>query len=109
MVQIDLKEQLNNTHEKVQNSNDIKHGRISIPSEPTGTGTSGFNSAKSSVREILQNQKSATRRKSKSQNRARKALRTITFILGTFRILSQKKLFLHLSFTRVSMSHYKSN
>jgi type IV secretory pathway VirD2 relaxase len=89
MVQIDLKGQLNysnTTHEQVQNSNEIKNGRISLSSEVTGIGTSGFNSAKSSVREILQNQKATTRRKSKSQNRARKALRTITFILGMFQL-----------------------
>ena len=87
MVQIDIKEQLNYTPEPVQIMNEIKNGRISLPAEGTGT-ISGLNSAKSSVREILQNQKSTNRRKSKSQNRARKALRTITFILGKYSLFN---------------------
>ncbi|CAF1087855.1 unnamed protein product [Rotaria sp. Silwood1] len=93
MTHIDLKERLNqtlnntnynnkNNHEQIQDSNENKNGRLVLISE--GTITSGSTSAKSSVRELVQNQKAANHRKSKSQNRARKALRTITFILGAF-------------------------
>ncbi|CAF1126674.1 unnamed protein product, partial [Didymodactylos carnosus] len=52
-------------------------------SDRTGI-TSGTSSTKSSVKELIQNQRPPIHRKSKSQNRARKALRTITFILGAF-------------------------
>jgi len=91
MAQIDLKGQLdylNNIHEKNRNGNEIKNGQILATNDGTGSGsaTTGSNSAKSSIRELLQTQKSNSRRKSKSQNRARKALRTITFILGMFNI-----------------------
>jgi predicted sulfurtransferase len=85
MAQIDIKDQLdysNTIHEPTKN--ETKNGRISVSNEGTGSVTTGSSSAKSSIRELLQSQKSATRRKSKSQNRARKALRTITFILGMF-------------------------
>jgi len=87
MAQIDIKDQLdysNTIHEPNINANETKNGRISVSNEGTGSATTGSSSAKSSIRELLQTQKSATRRKSKSQNRARKALRTITFILGMF-------------------------
>lgn len=80
MAQIDIKD-LSNCPKKItpeQNEN----GRISVPNEGTVSGTTGSNSAKSSLRELLQNQRTTSRRKSKYQNRARKALRTITFILG---------------------------
>ena len=46
------------------------------------TSTTNVTFAKSSIKELVNNQKLNSRRKSKSQNRARKALRTITFILG---------------------------
>ncbi|CAF0773094.1 unnamed protein product [Rotaria sordida] len=87
MTHIDLKERLNqtinnNNHEQIQDSNENKNGRLILMSE--GTITSGSTSAKSSVKELVQNQKTTNHRKSKSQNRARKALRTITFILGAF-------------------------
>jgi hypothetical protein len=87
MTQIDIKDQLdysNTKHEPKLNGNEIKNGRISMSNEGTGSGTTGSSSTKSSIRELLQSQKLTTRRKSKSQNRARKALRTITFILGMF-------------------------
>jgi hypothetical protein len=87
MAQIDIKGQLdysNNPPEPKINTNEIKNGRLSMQNDGTGSVTAGLNSAKSSIRELLQNQKSNNRRKSKSQNRARKALRTITFILGMF-------------------------
>jgi hypothetical protein len=77
MAQIDIKDQ-----SKMITSEQNENGRISAPNEGTGSATTGSNSAKSSLRELLQSQKSSSRRKSKSQNRARKALRTITFILG---------------------------
>ncbi len=76
MAQIDIKDQPKTMPEQNEN------GRISVPNDAAGSGTTGSNSAKSSLRELLQSQKSTSRRKSKSQNRARKALRTITFILG---------------------------
>lgn len=85
MVQIDVKNQTNcstKIYEEVVNEN--KSTRPSLATDGTLTGTTSSNSAKSSIRELLQNQKSIHRRKSKSQNRARKALRTITFILGMF-------------------------
>ena len=66
--------------QNLENNNENKNGRMPAISE--GTGTSGSTSAKSSMKELVRNQKSVNRRKSKSQNRARKALRTITFILG---------------------------
>ena len=78
------KESLNqtdkNTSEPIKDSNENKNGRMVVINE--GTLTSGSTSAKSSVKEPGQNQKAPNHRKSKSQNRARKALRTITFILG---------------------------
>jgi hypothetical protein len=85
MAQIDLKGRCNNTtptiiQEQIQDNNENKNGRMPIISE--GTVTSGSTSAKSSIKELVRNQKSVNHRKSKSQNRARKALRTITFILG---------------------------
>lgn len=83
MAQIDSKGRLNSintTQEFIHDNIEIKNGRTGIFSE--GTVTSGSTSAKSSVKEIVSNQKSVNHRKSKSQNRARKALRTITFILG---------------------------
>lgn len=92
MAQIDSKGRMNNNNhppnlininqEQVQDPNDTKNGRMPLMSE--GTATSGSTSAKSSIKELVRNQKSVTHRKSKSQNRARKALRTITFILGRF-------------------------
>ncbi|CAF0842818.1 unnamed protein product [Didymodactylos carnosus] len=68
---------LNSDEEKIGSGNQFGGG------ERAGI-TSGSTSAKSSVKELVRNQKSANHRKSKSQNRARKALRTITFILGAF-------------------------
>lgn len=91
MTHIDLKERLNqtsNNHEKIQDINENKNGRMVLTSE--GTITSGSTSAKSSIKELVQNQKPTTHRKSKSQNRARKALRTITFILGMFHNIFKK-------------------
>ncbi len=87
MAQIDIKQPLNlSKSNQESDDNEAKNGRISVPNDRTGSVTTGLNSAKSSIRELLQNQKSNSRRKSKSQNRARKALRTITFILGMFDI-----------------------
>ena len=91
MAQMDHKGRLNNTtsttttttltSEQTQDStNENKNGRMPLMSE--GTITSGSTSAKSSVKELVGNQQAPNHRKSKSQNRARKALRTITFILG---------------------------
>jgi len=90
MTQIDLKFRNNNTvttmtntnQEQIHDSNENKNGRTPLISE--GTVTSGSTSAKSSIKELVRTQKPTTRRKSKSQNRARKALRTITFILGMY-------------------------
>jgi hypothetical protein len=62
----------------------VQQDRQPIVSEQMTSDVRGSMSNKSSVRELVQNQKLANRRKSKSQNRARKALRTITFILGKF-------------------------
>ncbi|CAF3405202.1 unnamed protein product [Rotaria sp. Silwood1] len=87
MAQIDVKGQINyldTTHKQVENGNDIKSGRPSLATEGTMIGTTSSNSAKSSIKDLIHTQKSIHRRKSKSQNRARKALRTITFILGAF-------------------------
>lgn len=82
MAQIDVKERLNHTNsqEPTPDMNENKNGRMVVISE--GTVTSGSTSAKSSFKELVHNQKQPSHRKSKSQNRARKALRTITFILG---------------------------
>ena len=89
MAQMDHKGRSNNTtstttttltSEQTQDGNESKNGRMPLTSE--GTITSGSTSAKSSVKELVGNQKPPNHRKSKSQNRARKALRTITFILG---------------------------
>ncbi|CAF1267532.1 unnamed protein product [Rotaria magnacalcarata] len=86
MTQTDVRERLNQTnntsHEPIQDSSENKNGRMVVISE--GTVTTGSTSAKSSFKELVQNQKTPIHRKSKSQNRARKALRTITFILGAF-------------------------
>jgi len=91
MTQIDLKLRNNNNtvttmininEDQIQDSNENKNGRLPLTSE--GTITSGSTSAKSSVKELVRNQKAPNHRKSKSQNRARKALRTITFILGMY-------------------------
>ena len=97
MAQIDLKERTstinnNNTsmtttaaviiQEQILENMESKNGRMPVISE--GTGTSGSTSAKSSMKELVQNRKATNHRKSKSQNRARKALRTITFILGIY-------------------------
>ena len=85
MAQIDSKGRFNYTNitqEHIQDVNEIKNGRPIVFSE--GTVTSGSTSAKSSVKELVSNPKPINHRKSKSQNRARKALRTITFILGRF-------------------------
>jgi hypothetical protein len=87
MAQIDLKGRINcphnnNIQEQIHDSNENKNGRMALISE--GTVTSGSTSAKSSVKELVRTPKSPNHRKSKSQNRARKALRTITFILGRF-------------------------
>ncbi|UJR20643.1 hypothetical protein I4U23_023768 [Adineta vaga] len=90
MTQFDVKDQSTGSNplpEPIQNETELKTTRISTVNEATGIGTSTTTtsgSTKSSVRELLQSQKTTTRRKSKSQNRARKALRTITFILGAF-------------------------
>ena len=95
MAQIDVKSQLDfpiAAPEPIEN--ETKNGRISVPNEGTGSVTTGTNSAKSSIRELLQSQKSTSRRKSKYQNRARKALRTITFILGMSDIFSFQNLLL---------------
>lgn len=89
MVQIDIKKS-NETSTNIPDSiivpNDAKNGRLSSAQNDVSAATMpvGTNSAKSSIRELLNSQKSSNRRKSKSQNRARKALRTITFILGAF-------------------------
>ncbi len=87
MAQIDIKGRLNypnnNLQEQIQENNDNKNG-LTMPIISEGTVTSGSLSPKSSVKELVRNQKPANHRKSKSQNRARKALRTITFILGMF-------------------------
>lgn len=83
MAQIDFKGRFNPTNvlqETVHDITETRNGRSAIVSE--GTITSGSTSAKSSVKELVGNPKPITHRKSKSQNRARKALRTITFILG---------------------------
>ncbi|CAF1284122.1 unnamed protein product [Adineta steineri] len=84
MAQIDIKEHLDNSIRISEQIEPNKNGQIFSVHETTGTGTVSSNSTKSSVRELLQSQKTTTRRKSKTQNRARKALRTITFILGAF-------------------------
>lgn len=84
MAQIDItesKEEIITKNIEVP-ENEMKNDRMSVPNDVACTATTGLNSAKSSIRELLQSQKSSSRRKSKSQNRARKALRTITFILG---------------------------
>jgi len=83
MAQIDIRGRLNNLQEQIQENNDNKNG-LTMPTISEGTVTSGSLSPKSSVKELVRNQKPANHRKSKSQNRARKALRTITFILGMF-------------------------
>jgi hypothetical protein len=89
MAQIDLKGRFNNPIppiifplESIPDINETKNGRMPLTSE--GTITSGSTSAKSSVKELVRNTKAPNHRKSKSQNRARKALRTITFILGMY-------------------------
>ena len=87
MAQIDIKDQPN-CLPKITTPEQNENARVSVPNDGTGSATTGSNSAKSSLRELLQNQKSTSRRKSKSQNRARKALRTITFILGKSNIFS---------------------
>ena len=90
MAQMDLK-QPNETPPVIKiesTENETKHDRMPATIDGPGSVTTGTNSAKSSIRELLQSQKSSNRRKSKSQNRARKALRTITFILGMFSSLS---------------------
>jgi uncharacterized protein with beta-barrel porin domain len=92
MAQIDLKGRSNTTtnnntvttimntnQEQIHDSNENKNGRMPIISE--GTVTSGSTSAKSSIKELVRNQKAPSHRKSKSQNRARKALRTITSLV----------------------------
>jgi len=90
MVQIDVKKSTETTTttavpDTIVIPNEIKNGRVSVQTDSTtGIIPVGTNSAKSSLRELLHSQKSNNRRKSKSQNRARKALRTITFILGAF-------------------------
>ena len=86
MAQFDSRGRFNHAHvtqDTVLDITETKNGRSAIVSE--GTITSGSTSAKSSVKELVGSQKPATHRKSKSQNRARKALRTITFILGKSR------------------------
>ena len=87
MAQIDVKNQLNksnNIHRKAEKKNQITTERMSSTREGKLPNITGSNSVKSSIRELFQNQKSIHRRKSKSQHRARKAVRTITFILGMF-------------------------
>lgn len=88
MAQIDIKDPVEDSPptkklESIENEL-MKNDRMSVPNDVACATTTGTNSAKSSIRELLQSQKSSSRRKSKSQNRARKALRTITFILGKF-------------------------
>ncbi|CAF0794821.1 unnamed protein product [Adineta ricciae] len=83
MTQFDLKEPPV-TPEPIQNEVEPKNVLTPTTNEVTAVCITSSGSTKSSVRELLQGQKSTTRRKSKSQNRARKALRTITFILGAF-------------------------
>ncbi|CAF0730930.1 unnamed protein product [Adineta steineri] len=87
MAQIDLKGRLNYTtnglQEQIHETNDNKTEQI-IPITTESSLQSGTLSAKSSVKEFVRVQKPPNHRKSKSQNRARKALRTITFILGAF-------------------------
>ena len=87
MAQIDFKDQTNwsdNIHAsnaKRQERESLRP-RISLPQEGIGPSARYSVSNKSSIRDLVQNHKSTRRRKSKTQNRARKALRTITFILG---------------------------
>ncbi|CAF0905737.1 unnamed protein product [Adineta ricciae] len=90
MAQIDVQIRQNNTNnnntntqEQIQDVNENKNGLI-IPITSDVTTTNASITSKSSVRELVRSQKNASHRKSKSQNRARKALRTITFILGAF-------------------------
>ena len=115
MAQIDLNERVTptaaNTHEKIQEINDNLNGRPATINE--GTITSGSTSAKSSVKELVRSPKSTSHRKSKSQNRARKALRTITFILGRLSFSSSHDLEVsdrlrHIFFARISLlsSHW---
>lgn len=87
MAQIEPRESRSNT--LVQH--EPKTSCMPVSNEGAPTGTTNSSSTKSSVRELLQSQKSTNRRKSKSQNRARKALRTITFILGTVRRAAVQK------------------
>ena len=85
MTHIDMKEhfnQMNNTHYQEQRQNNNENKNESMPAMSEGTVTSRSTSARSNFKEFAQNQKEINHRKSKSRNRARKALRTITFILG---------------------------
>ena len=85
MVQIDTKGRLNYTNNNLQEQiQDDNKNTLTMPVISEGTITSGSTSVKSSVKELVRNPKVPNHRKSKSQNRARKALRTITFILGMF-------------------------
>ncbi|UJR29004.1 hypothetical protein I4U23_010222 [Adineta vaga] len=86
MTQIDMKSHLSNAQEQVQDMNENKNGLITpINNEETITITTTIiSTAKPHVKEFVRNPKTQSHRKSKSQNRARKALRTITFILGAF-------------------------
>ena len=99
-VQIRQSDTNNNTdtQEQIQDVNENKNGLI-IPITSDVTTTNASVTSKSSVRELVRSQKNASHRKSKSQNRARKALRTITFILGKSQcsLLLSNEFFLFLS------------
>jgi hypothetical protein len=90
MAQIDIKGRLNCSNSSTANPQE--HGRdasdnkneLTLPITSEGKTNTVSSSTKPAVKEFVRNPKTASHRKSKSQNRARKALRTITFILGAF-------------------------